>query len=70
MPIKEAFQAGYEGGEPLEALTRHMRDNADIMEPVDVLTQSLKNMRNKTSQDYQAGMNQIRGNESFQKFCL
>jgi len=67
VPIKEAFQAGYEGGEPLEALTRHMRDNADIMEPVDVLTQSLKNMRNKTSQDYQAGMNQIRGNESFQK---
>ena len=69
VPIREAYQAGYSGGEPLDALTRHMRqsEGTSLTEPVDVLTQSLKNMRSKTSDDYMAGMNQIRGNESFQQ---
>ena len=69
VPIREAYQAGYGGGDPLNALTRHMRkeEGTSLTEPVDVLTQSLKNMRGKTSEDYLAGMNQIRGNESFQQ---
>lgn len=69
VPIREAYQAGYGGGDPLDALTRHMRkeEGTSLTEPVDVLTQSLKNMRGKTSEDYLAGMNQIRGNESFQQ---
>lgn len=69
VPIREAYQAGYGGGDPLDALTRHMRkeEGTSLTEPVDVLTQSLKNMRGKTSEDYLAGMDQIRGNESFQQ---
>jgi len=69
VPIREAYQAGYSGGDPLDALMRHMRkeEGTSLTEPVDVLTQSLKNMRAKTSDDYTTGMNQIRGNESLQQ---
>jgi len=69
VPIREAYQAGYSGGDPLDALMRHMRkeEGTSLTEPVDILEQSLKNMRGKTSKDYQAGMQDIRQNESLQR---
>lgn len=58
-PIREAFEAGREGGERGEMLTTQMRGQGDPLVVVDAAKQGLTQMRQRMMQRYRAQMQQV-----------
>lgn len=58
-PIREAFEAGREGGERGEMLTTQMRGQGDPLVVVDAAKQGLTQMRQRMMQRYRAQMQEV-----------
>jgi len=67
-PIRQAFQAGAEGGERGRMFTANMRGTADMMDVLDVAKQNLDQIRIDRSNAYKANMANIKGDKTILDF--
>lgn len=67
-PIRQAFQAGAEGGERARMFTSNLRGTADTMAVLDAAKQNLDQIRIDRSNAYKANMANIKGDKSVLDF--
>jgi hypothetical protein len=67
-PIRQAFQAGVEGGERGRMFTTNMRGTADMMDILDVAKQNLDQIRIDRGNAYKANMANIKGDKTILNF--